>query len=136
LFNEKIKAKFIEIDSQVNPDMKIWTDKNVLSFVIRNLFANAIKFTPEKGKISIGVTAEGDTMKIKITDTGVGMSEETLSHLFKDRIMTTQVGTSGEQGTGLGLLLCNDMIKKVDGFIKAESELGMGSTFSITLPNK
>lgn len=135
LFSDKIQKKYIEIDNQIATDMIIWADKNTLSFLIRNLLANAVKFTPEQGTITIYADEIEHMVRIAIADTGIGMDQETMDKLFKDRIMTTKVGTSGESGTGLGLLLCKDMVEQAKGSIHVKSKIKEGSEFSFLLPN-
>lgn len=135
LLHDKIAKKELEITNQIDEDLTVWTDKSALSFVIRNLLANAIKFTPERGEITLYTDNIENSVRIAIADTGIGMDQETIGKLFKDRIMDTQIGTSGERGTGLGLLLCKDMIEQAKGTIQVKSRVGEGSEFSFILPN-
>jgi len=102
--------------------------------VIRNLVSNAVKFTPRGGKIIISASAVNDNfIKLKISDTGIGMNTELKSKLFLLSEKTSRPGTEGEPSTGLGLLLCKDFIEKNGGKIWVESEEGKGSAFSITI---
>ena len=106
--------------------------------MIRNLISNALKFTPHKGSVVIEtgkVKNEGkDRLKLKITDTGTGMSEEVISKLMNKNIHFTTYGTDNEKGSGLGFQLCKEFIYLNKGDISIESQQGSGSTFNIYLP--
>lgn len=131
LFHESLKAKNISLQTDLTPAV-ITGDKNMLSTVIRNLLNNAIKFTPADGEIRIITKAE-DALTIRITDSGVGMSDDQLNQLFS-LTKSTSTGTAGEKGTGLGLLLCQDFVLRHQGKIEVQSRQGSGTTFTITLP--
>ncbi|MFL1897190.1 response regulator [Aquimarina sp. 2-A2] len=134
LFENRIYKKNLKIENTINKDQMFYVDNNLISFVIRNLIANAVKFTRDSGTITVRATYEGTNIKVEVIDTGIGMTTNTLSQLFKDRISLTQVGTAGEEGTGLGLMLCKDMLENAGGTIAVKSSVGEGSTFSFNLP--
>ncbi|KDN55183.1 sensor histidine kinase [Flavobacterium seoulense] len=117
-------AEFIEVQA----------DKNMIDTIVRNLLTNAIKFTKKDGEVTVRMEKQTQRAVVSITDTGVGISDEIKAKLFKINGKVTQRGTEDEIGTGLGLLLCSEFVKKHDGEIWAESELGKGSTFKFTLP--
>jgi signal transduction histidine kinase len=109
-------------------------DKNMINTVLRNLINNAIKFTPNNGKITLNCAMEGSLIHLQVTDSGIGMSAAKCESLFNS--ITTKnstLGTAGEKGTGLGLLICKDFIQKHGGTIWVESELGKGSCFHFTI---
>ena len=106
----------------------------MIELVIRNLLSNAIKFTPSGGKISISAKDDGKFLVLSISDTGVGIDPEDLHRLFQFEEFHTTTGTAGEPGTGLGLIICQEFIKKHGGEITIKSELEKGSTFTFTLP--
>lgn len=109
-------------------------DKEMITLVIRNLISNAIKFTGPGGTIAIIGSGNENFVEIHVKDTGVGMEDEIKDNLFKlDKHITTP-GTSNEEGTGLGLILCKEFILKHGGKIWVESEVNKGSTFKFTLP--
>lgn len=121
------------------PSLLAHADAGMIETVLRNLLGNAVKFTPSGGRISI-VAGETDAatdagmVALAVRDTGVGMTEEQIDGLFRlDRHQSTP-GTDNEPGTGLGLLLCRELIDKHDGRIRVESEPGTGTTFTIVLP--
>lgn len=113
-----------------------YADPHMIDAVIRNLVNNAIKFTPHNGTITIIYDADEDLSiaRISVMDTGVGMAPETAAKLFKLSENVTTQGTDGESGTGLGLLLCYELVTRNQGTIAVESAQGSGSTFTFTLP--
>jgi len=128
-----INNKNIKISYTNNP-VQVWVDKNMISSIVRNLLSNAIKYTNTHGLVSIDSRSYDSVLEVKVSDTGVGMSEEIKAKLFGLEYLDTTPGTQNERGTGLGLLLCKDFIKKNGGDIWVESELGKGSTFYFTVP--
>ena len=106
----------------------------MITTVIRNLITNAIKFTPENGRITILVSNEMDYYRVAVSDTGVGISSDDQAKLFRIDTNPSTIGTSHEQGTGLGLILCKEFVEKNGGTIGLESEVGKGSTFHFTVP--
>lgn len=115
----------------------VYADRNMVRTVFRNLLSNAIKFTPEQGEIQLFSERNKehtDLIKISIRDTGVGISKKVLPKLFTLNDNFSTAGTSGEVGSGMGLLFCKEFIDIQGGTIFAESTIGEGSTFSFTLP--
>ena len=106
----------------------------MVNTIFRNLLSNAIKFTPEGGTVSVNATTTNDRLMLSIEDTGLGMSPEDLKKLFKlDEFHSTN-GTDGEAGTGLGLIVCRDFVKRHGGDLNVESLPGKGSRFTFDLP--
>ena len=116
-------------------DTELIADRNMLQVILRNLVSNAIKYTPENGRISLGVESGDGEIRISVKDTGIGIKAETLNKLFKIEESVSTYGLKNEKGTGLGLLLCKDFVEKHQGKIWVESDLEKGSTFSFTIPN-
>ena len=112
----------------------VWMDGYMLNTVLRNLLANAVKFTPRNGQIEIRSHTEGTEVEISVKDTGVGIGAAELDKLFRIDVHHTTRGTAGESGTGLGLILCKEFVEKNNGTIEVKSELGKGSEFYIRLP--
>jgi len=106
----------------------------MMNVILRNLIANAIKYTPNSGQISISATIQQKMVEMVVSDTGVGMNTNTIQSLFKLGETKSKKGTNGESGTGFGLLLCKEFVEKNGGKIWVESELGKGSHFKFTLP--
>jgi len=130
------EKKHISIHADLKEKLFVYADKNMVNTIFRNLINNAIKFTEEKGNISIGHKVEDDFVAISITDDGVGMDKETKDKLFNISEQHSASGTMGEAGTGLGLIICEEFIKKNRGKIIVESEQGKGSTFIVKLPKE
>jgi len=108
----------------------------MFSTVFRNLVSNAIKFTRENGNISILTRKKDDFCEISVKDNGVGISGENIQKIFRIDSNHSTLGTIGEKGTGLGLVLCKEFIEKNNGKIWVESVVGKGSQFTFTLPLK
>ncbi len=126
--------KSVEIRNDVPEKIQGFGDLNMVDTVIRNLTNNSVKFTPEGGSVTISASSDDDMVTLSIRDTGVGIPAARLNTLFTlDKGATTK-GTKGEKGSGLGLILCRDMVEKNGGKIWAESEEGNGSTFFFSLP--
>ena len=131
------EKKHITVESHLECDTHVYADKNMVNLVLRNLLSNAIKFTDFDGMIMIRCFKfSDDFLAVAVTDTGIGMTEDNLDKLFKiDEYFSTS-GTAGEGGTGLGLIICKEFIEKNQGELNVESELGIGTTFTFTLPVK
>ncbi len=126
-------TKHINLHNGIAADCRVLSDSNHLSAILRNLIANAIKFTPLGGDIRVEAKTVDEKVEVAVRDTGVGMSAERLQRLFSgDRI--TSRGTAGEKGSGLGLEMVKNLVQKNGGTIRAESQEGEGSVFFFTLP--
>jgi signal transduction histidine kinase len=134
LFIEAARNKEIQLLYDVPSDFVVFADENQVRLIIRNLLNNAIKFTKKAGTICIFAQRNDNSIVLTIKDTGVGMSEEQIASLFKKDTNFSTYGTSGEKGTGLGLMLCKEMVEQNGGKIWVESELGKGSSFIFSLP--
>jgi signal transduction histidine kinase len=134
LYEKNILEKKLHIINNITEDMNAYADYNHIDIVLRNLINNAIKFTPESGTIWINGSKTAKFLKIEIKDNGVGMCSKTLSKIMDNYVHYSSFGTNMERGTGLGLQLSQEMIKKNDGTIHVESEENKGTTFFITLP--
>lgn len=134
LFEQSFKQKEILFSSSVNTDRKVIADRNMADTVLRNLFSNAIKFTKAGGFIALTISDEDEMVKFSVQDSGVGIDGDNLARLFRiDKTLTT-LGTQNEKGTGLGLILCKELVEKCGGKISVESRIGKGTKFSFTLP--
>lgn len=125
------KKQKINFDKQTGSIM-VRADKDMLNTVLRNFMSNAIKFTPEGKDIDILVDKQDKFVKVSIRDHGVGISPERIATLFSAG--QTTYGTNNEEGSGLGLQLCQDFARKNGGDVMVESVLGEGSTFSVFVP--
>lgn len=112
----------------------MWADENQVQAILRNLVANALKFTPTGGEVSLAATEESGRWRITVSDTGVGMSPEKVRGLFSSRMPDPAFGTANERGLGLGLAICREFVESNAGTLSVESTEGVGSRFSFTLP--
>ena len=133
LFSDRFAQKQITFYNQLN-GQQVQGDYNMLAFIVRNLIDNALKFTPEKGRITISAQEAVGKIQLFVEDTGIGMAAEVRDKLFRNDAVISQLGTSGEKGTGLGLKLCRDFAQMHGGKLEVFSELNKGSIFVLTLP--
>ena len=134
LMYSQSEQKQIALHNFVPPNTMAYADVHICNAVIRNLLSNALKFTPEGGRISVAAMRDESEVLMSVADTGTGISPEDIGKLFRIDVQFTNIGTSGERGTGLGLKLCKDLIDAQNGRIWVESELGKGTIFRFTLP--
>ncbi|NQZ75628.1 MAG: tetratricopeptide repeat protein [Ekhidna sp.] len=126
------KNKSIELAKEGDPEVNGYLDKNTFLTILRNLTGNAIKFTPEGGKIILGVSQTDAELFVFVSDSGTGIAEEKLDSLFSLNMDHSSKGTKGEKGTGLGLNIVYDFVKMNKGKISVESEEGKGTTFKMS----
>lgn len=130
-FESAWEDKALDIETDIEENVRVNTDEELLSLVWNNLFSNAIKFTEPHGKVSLSMKTEGDDAVISVTDTGCGISPEVGKHIFEKFY---QGDTShATQGNGLGLALVKRIINIIGGDISVNSEVGKGSTFTVRL---
>jgi len=125
--------KNIVINVQIPANLQVFSDINIVMAITRNLLSNAIKFTPQNGKILIIAEENEKEVMVSVKDSGVGIPQEMLPKLFKIETKYSVVGTEGETGNGLGLILCKEFIEKIGGKIYAESVIDVGTTFRFTV---
>lgn len=126
--------KEIHISCDIPLDICIVADVGMLQTILRNLFSNALKFTPHGGEIKLSVIPSDYNIEIVVSDTGIGMNENVKSNLWNLTTSVSRSGTDGEDGTGLGLHLCKELVEKQGGKIWVYSCEGKGSQFTFTLP--
>ena len=126
--------KQITLTSELAGEALVFADMNMLETIIRNLIANAIKFTPLGGSVTVAMTQKRDAVTIAVIDTGVGIDAAYVPKLFDIGVKFRRTGTANEKGTGLGLILCKEFVERHGGTMHVESEVNRGSTFSFTLP--
>jgi signal transduction histidine kinase len=133
---ESVKSKRLDLIYDIPYDFEVYADSNMLKTVIRNLFSNAVKFTPKGGRILLSAKSNSEeSAEISISDTGIGMSHAMIDNLFRIDVQCNREGTEGESSTGLGLIICRDFIGKHGGRLWVVSEEGNGSDFKFTLPH-
>ncbi|MCB0689377.1 MAG: HAMP domain-containing histidine kinase [Saprospiraceae bacterium] len=133
LFRQNAIAKEIQVKTTIDPSLSVKADKNALHTVIRNLLSNAIKFTPEGGLITLKAKQINHEIHLQTIDKGVGLSPDQIEKLF-DLGNRSGKGTAGEKGTGLGLILCRELLEQNHGALLIESKKDEGSVFTAVLP--
>ncbi|MFZ5941309.1 MAG: sensor histidine kinase [Bacteroidota bacterium] len=134
LASKPAEEKQIELVVMEQTEDAVALDKNMISTVLRNLLANAVKFTHPGGRIEIRSILEKDFLLVSVKDNGKGMSPEVSRKIFDLDNIHVSVGTRDEKGTGLGLILCREFIEKHQGKIWVESEEGKGADFRFRIP--
>lgn len=134
LYSEVIANKNLVVRNCIQDDSKAWGNSNDIEVVFRNLLNNAVKFSHCNGEISISTVQNETHIIVQFKDAGVGMSKEAQKNIFQSNQYYTTLGTNHEKGTGIGLLLCKELLSRNNGKMTIESSLGKGSTFSIHLP--
>jgi two-component system sensor histidine kinase/response regulator len=135
IFEAIAYTKRIKLDLQkTDSPLMVNADNDMLKTVVRNFLSNAIKFSPEDSSIEIIMATEGEMAKVSVRDHGVGIAADRIENIFHKG--ETTYGTGGEEGSGLGLQLCQDFARKNGGDCTVESVEGEGSTFSVLIPLK
>lgn len=135
VFEDVARQKSISIVRSLPQSIPVYADKHMVSTVLRNLIANAIKFTRPGGEVTLAAQRNQHKVTISMKDNGVGIPQERLEKLFRIDESESTPGTANETGTGLGLILCKEFVEKHGGTIWVESEEGKGSTFYFNLPD-
>ena len=134
LVRERAGRRSITLHTAVDPRLgQIQADERKIRQIVLNLLSNAIKFTPEGGRIEVGAVPKDGSVEVSVSDTGVGIAPEDQEAVFEE---FRQVGTTEKkaEGTGLGLTLCRKFIELHGGRIWVKSQIGVGSTFTFTIP--
>jgi signal transduction histidine kinase len=134
LFRESFLNKNLMFVYNPVPSVRAYVDSEMLSTVLRNLISNSVKFTFPGGNITVEIHEKGDSAEIVIRDDGIGISEGDLQNLFKIDKHISTIGTFGETGSGLGLILCKLFIERNNGQLLVTSERQAGTEFRIILP--
>lgn len=127
-----LEIKNNQVQNKLKGKFLLYGDENVLRFIIRNILNNANKFT-ESGTIAITAKRNKGKVKISISDTGIGMTEQQLNKLIEGKSSMVGLGTRNEKGSGLGFMLIKDFIEMLDGNITIESALGKGTTVHVEI---
>jgi PAS domain S-box-containing protein len=133
LLEPTARTKSIALLLEVEAQLLVLGEPMMLQVVFRNLMANALKFTPEGGTVTLRALPHQNTVEVRVIDTGRGMSAAELNHLSETQGLFTSVGTAGETGTGLGLVLCREFVRLNGGQLTVDSVVGQGSAFTVTL---
>jgi PAS domain S-box-containing protein len=133
LLNQVARMKNISLRNKLGHQSFIWGDDNMLQSLMQNLISNAIKFTPKDGSIEVWENRFDNYIEYTISDTGVGIKEEDIQKLFRIDVNFSTRGTQQEKGTGLGLVLCKEIVNIHGGKISVTSKVGEGTHIIFTL---
>ncbi len=134
LYRIHADSKGISIINNIKEDLSVFADREMLEIVLRNLLSNAIKFTKMGGRVTLSSKVIGKDVIISISDTGIGIHREKVEQLFSEAYTSSTTGTTGEKGTGIGLLICREFVRLNGGEIWVETHAGEGSTFYFSVP--
>lgn len=137
-FQDQIEyLKELEVENNISLESIVYTDKVMLNVIINKLLSNAIKYSNKFGKITIDAKLNDDNIEISVEDNGVGIEPEKIDSLFNlDNPFPKTVGTMEEGGTGLGLLICRELVSRIGGKIWIESKKNAGTKVSFTVPTE
>lgn len=130
-----IKSKKLVLEVTIDTDLIVFADENLLMIVLRNLLGNAIKFSFPGGLIEVNAHYAAEGVFIQVVDHGVGIAQEKQAYLFELNETKSTYGTQNEKGSGLGLVVCSELVMKMGGHLSVESEKGRGALFSFSLPS-
>ncbi|MCB0735922.1 MAG: HAMP domain-containing histidine kinase [Bacteroidetes bacterium] len=133
LLESDARKKNLALDIHVNANHSIKADSNHVELIIRNLLSNAIKYSLAGGTINVDSSLHANKIRISITDQGIGLTQEEINEIL-GKGGKTELGTMGENGTGLGLMLCKEFVAKNNGTLNATGGIGKGTTFYFELP--
>lgn len=135
-FSTAINEKSLVVNNNLSHDIIITADGEMLNTILSNLISNAVKFNQSGGEINFSAQHEGKMILVAVEDSGIGLTSDDITKLFKIETHVTEIGNGREKGTGLGLVLCHEFIKIHGGTISVISEPMKGSIFSFTLPKE
>jgi two-component system, sensor histidine kinase and response regulator len=135
-FQPLIENKDIYLIKDIPVNILGWFDENTIIIVLRNLLSNAVKFTPRKGTINLRISEQDNIIEVKVSDTGIGITAEKLKIINDGGEIVSSEGTDQEKGTGLGLILCKELVALNGGVFNVQSNPETGSIFSFTLPKQ
>jgi len=135
LVTPQLQAKRLSYDyKSCAPDVSACADPRSLRQILLNLLSNAIKFTNDEGRIRLTCGREADKLVIKVSDSGIGIPADQLESIFEPFVQLNRDSSHPKEGTGLGLSISRDLARAMRGELRAESQVGVGSTFSVVLP--
>ena len=129
---EELRFKNLSVINDIAPQLECCDNFEAFNIVLQNLLSNAIKFSKEGGDIEVKATVEDEQVWVEVSDHGVGMSQERLQELMRDKVKSTQ-GTQGERGTGIGLFISRQLVEKNGGQLLVDSVEGQGTSFKFNV---
>ncbi|AAK81321.1 signal transduction histidine kinase [Clostridium acetobutylicum] len=135
IVKHKANIKNIKINIRIDESIIVYADKEMIEIVLRNLITNSVKFTDSEGEINIEAKVKGEDVLVSVKDNGIGIDKSIIERLKSGKDIMSLDGTSGEKGSGLGLILCKEFIEKNNGKLSIESRLNEGTTVCFSIPN-
>lgn len=132
-FQAQTQSKSLEVQVRIEPNLALYTDPGMLSVILRNLYSNALKFTPQGGSIQLEALLENQQVLLKVQDSGIGIPAPMLETIFELENKGRK-GTDGEPSSGLGLILVSEFVHRLGGELHIESFENKGTTFTVRLP--
>jgi Signal transduction histidine kinase len=132
LYSDIIENKKVKVRIDITPEFTLKADREIMITILRNLFSNALKFSYEGGTITIGAHADGKTTIVEVSDQGMGMDAQKVESISKNQY-SSGIGTYGEKGLGIGIMLCKDLLNRMNAELKVESTAGVGTTMKIVV---
>lgn len=133
-FEIPVKEKQIVFESHIERAIKISATEQGIDRLLNNLVSNAVKYTPNGGRVSIHLRTNDNTTTLQVADTGIGIPAESLPHLFEEFYRAPNAKAQEKEGTGLGLAITKDLVTRFGGHIGVQSKVGQGTTFTVTFP--
>jgi len=140
MVESQVEAKSLTLERMLpegpgTEPIHVWADRDKLGQILLNILSNAVKFTPEGGRITVALTNDDSPaqVSVRITDTGVGIPSDKLDAVFEPFVQVRSDYTRQVEGTGLGLAISRDLARGMGGDLRVTSELGVGSTFEVVL---
>ena len=125
----------VSITEDYSPDLPyVLADQGALQSILTNLLSNAIRYTPTGGSISVRARPDDSNVVVEVADTGIGISEDDQLRIYERFYRTEEAKSATTFGVGLGLAITRDLVSSLTGTIDVRSEVGVGSTFTVTLP--
>ena len=134
-FDALYRSKSVDLKREIEADVFMAADEARIRQAVENLLSNALRYTDRGGSVIISLKRSGDSVSIKVRDTGIGISEKDLPYIFERFYRTDKSRTRSSGGLGIGLAITKAIVEAHGGRITAESREGEGSTFTITLPS-
>ncbi|HPR33713.1 MAG TPA: tetratricopeptide repeat-containing sensor histidine kinase [Prolixibacteraceae bacterium] len=129
-----IQEHNVQVENFIPPGIQVYANRTFLITILNNLITNAVKFSENGNPVQVSASADKRAACVTVTDQGIGIAPQDIEKLFRMDIDTHTIGTSKEKGSGMGLILCKELIEKMNGTIWAESNTGGGSRFLFTIP--
>jgi signal transduction histidine kinase len=133
-FEIPAQEKQITLESRIERGVKISATEQGIDRVLNNLISNAVKYTPNGGRVAVTLSVSNNRANIVIADSGIGIPAESLPHLFEEFYRAPNAQAQEKEGTGLGLAITKDLVTRFGGHIAVQSQVGQGTTFTVTFP--